>query len=56
MDPSFEAPVFISDTTSAGNYRLSKCSPAINAGSNALVPMGTTTDLDGNNRFWELLI
>ncbi|HQY40730.1 MAG TPA: choice-of-anchor Q domain-containing protein [Ferruginibacter sp.] len=51
MDPSFEAPVFISDTTSAGNYRLSKCSPAINAGSNALVPMGTTTDLDGNNRF-----
>jgi len=33
-----------------GDLRLLACSPAINTGSNAAIPMGITTDLDGNNR------
>ena len=34
-----------------GDYRLSAGSPAIDAGDNTAVPMGVTTDLDGNPRF-----
>jgi hypothetical protein len=33
-----------------GDLSLMKCSPAIDAGSNAAIPMGITTDLDGNAR------
>lgn len=36
--------------TAAGDYRLQKCSPAMNAGSNALVPPGITKDLDSASR------
>ncbi len=41
MDPLF---------VGAGDLRLQTCSPAINTGSNAAVPSGVTTDLDGNPR------
>jgi hypothetical protein len=41
-------PLFLNPT--GGNYRLATGSPAINAGSNALVPVGITTDLAGNDR------
>ncbi|MBL7792681.1 MAG: T9SS type A sorting domain-containing protein [Saprospiraceae bacterium] len=43
MDPLF---------VGAGDLRLQTCSPAINTGSNAAVPSGVTTDLDGNPRFF----
>ena len=36
----------------SGDLRLQACSPAINKGSDAAVPAGVTTDLDGNNRFF----
>ncbi len=36
----------------SGNYRLALTSPAINSGSNALIPLGTTTDLAGNARIF----
>jgi len=35
----------------ADDYHLNAGSPCLNNGSNALVPPGVTTDLDGNNRF-----
>jgi hypothetical protein len=35
----------------SGNLRLQPGSPAIDAGNNAAVPAGVTTDLDGNPRF-----
>ena len=41
-------PLFVNPT--AGNYSLGAGSPAINAGSNALVPVGMTTDIAGNDR------
>jgi regulation of enolase protein 1 (concanavalin A-like superfamily) len=50
-DPLFVAPLAPGLNT-GGDYRLQACSPAINAGSNAAVPMGVTTDLDGNGRFF----
>ncbi len=34
-----------------GDYRLSAGSPCIDAGNNNAVPVGVTTDLDGNPRF-----
>lgn len=34
----------------AANYRLQSDSPAVNAGDNAALPTGVTTDLDGNQR------
>jgi parallel beta-helix repeat protein len=37
----------------SGDLRLQACSPAINAGNNADVPMGVTTDLDGNARIFD---
>ena len=43
-------PLFVNGT--AGNLRLQTGSPAINTGSNAAVPDGTATDLDGNIRIW----
>lgn len=36
--------------TISGNYRIKSCSPAVNAGSNMLIPSGITTDLDLLNR------
>ena len=33
-----------------GNYHIKTCSPAINTGSNALIPPGITTDLDSLSR------
>jgi len=41
-------PLFISTS----DLRLQPCSPAINAGDNASVTSGITTDLDGNPRFY----
>jgi uncharacterized repeat protein (TIGR01451 family) len=46
-DPLFVAPV-------SGNLRLQLTSPAIDAGNNAAVPAGVTTDLDGNPRFVDI--
>ena len=37
-----------------GNLQLKAGSPAVDAGSNAAVPSGTTTDLAGNNRFIDI--
>lgn len=34
----------------SGNYKLEPCSPAVNAGSNVLIPAGVTTDLGNNPR------
>ena len=42
-------PMFIDPNN--GNFRLSHGSPSIDAGNNAAVPAGLTTDLDGNPRF-----
>jgi hypothetical protein len=36
--------------TTGGNYRLQSTSPAINAGNNAGIPMGITTDITGGPR------
>jgi len=53
LDPQFITPVDPATApTTGGNLRLQPCSPAINAGSNASVPSGITTDLDGNPRFY----
>jgi len=41
-------PLFVD--AAAGNLRLKDDSPAIDAGNNAAVPAGVTTDLDGNPR------
>jgi len=46
-DPLFVAPA-------SGNLRLQFTSPAIDAGNNAAVSTGVTTDLDGNPRFVDL--
>ncbi|MEN9548841.1 MAG: hypothetical protein RIR12_1432 [Bacteroidota bacterium] len=36
--------------TALNNFRLTLCSPAVNAGVNAAVPISITTDIDGNPR------
>ncbi len=41
-------PLFVN--AAGGNLRLQLTSPAIDAGNNAAVPSGVTTDLDGNPR------
>jgi predicted outer membrane repeat protein len=41
-------PLFVD--AAGGNYRLQATSPCIDAGDNSLVPVGITTDLDGNAR------
>lgn len=41
-------PMFVD--TAAGDYRLQPCSPLVNAGSNALLPGGLTTDYNGAPR------
>ncbi|MBK9256192.1 MAG: SBBP repeat-containing protein [Saprospiraceae bacterium] len=50
-DPLFVAPLAPGLNT-GGDYRLQPCSPAINVGNDAAVPLGITTDLDGNPRFY----
>ncbi|MCB0599283.1 MAG: right-handed parallel beta-helix repeat-containing protein, partial [Phaeodactylibacter sp.] len=45
-----EDPLFVDPA--GGDFRLQPCSPAVNAGDNAAVPAGITTDLDGNPRFY----
>jgi predicted outer membrane repeat protein len=42
--------------TTAGNLRLQATSPAVNAGDNALIPSGVTTDLDGNARIQQNIV
>ncbi|PDW01188.1 Ig-like domain-containing protein, partial [Candidatus Viridilinea mediisalina] len=50
-DPRFVNPVAAgSAPTTDGNYRLQADSALINAGNDAAVPAGITTDLDGNPR------
>ncbi len=55
-DCTTENPLFINPVlpnvapTTAGNYRLSPCSPVINEGLNELIPPGTTDDLDNEVR------
>jgi predicted outer membrane repeat protein len=51
VDPLLVAPVNpASAPTTGGNLRLQTISPAVNAGDNALIPGGVTTDLAGNAR------
>ncbi|HUH75653.1 MAG TPA: right-handed parallel beta-helix repeat-containing protein, partial [Chitinophagales bacterium] len=52
-DPIFEnAPSYTTAPFTNGDYRLQACSPAINAGSNAVIPSNITIDLDGNPRIY----
>lgn len=44
-------PLFVNPSTA--DYRLSPSSPAIDSGSNGLVPAGTTVDLAGSPRFFD---
>ena len=50
-DPQFVSsqPASAAPTT-LGNYHLQSCSPALNLGDNASIPVGITTDLDNNPR------
>ncbi|MFM9947178.1 MAG: choice-of-anchor Q domain-containing protein [Saprospiraceae bacterium] len=43
-------PLFVDSDN--GDFRILGCSPALNVGSNAALPAGTTTDLDGSPRFF----
>jgi parallel beta-helix repeat protein len=42
--------------TSAGNYALQVCSPAINTGNNLYIPVGITTDIIGNTRILNVTV
>ncbi len=51
INPLFLNPIAASSAPAViGNYRVKTCSPAVNAGSNALIPGGITTDLDSLSR------
>ncbi|HEY1686825.1 MAG TPA: right-handed parallel beta-helix repeat-containing protein [Tepidisphaeraceae bacterium] len=52
-NPMFIRSVGTNGTTDYGDLHLQFTSPAIDAGSNAAVPAGVTTDLDGNPRFFD---
>lgn len=53
-DPRFVAPHPAANApTTAGDYHLKPCSPAINKGYNNSIPAGITTDLEGNARIWD---
>ena len=45
-------PLFVSDS----NLRLTPYSPAINMGVNGSIPAGITTDLDGNDRIFDMTV
>jgi gliding motility-associated-like protein len=47
-------PLFVNAT--GGNYHLTTCSPAINAGLNSNVPASITTDIDGNTRIYNSIV
>lgn len=50
-DPKFVTPIDATTApTTTGNLRLQAGSPAIDAGNNAALPVGITTDLDGKPR------
>jgi len=50
-DPLFVTPVAASFApTITGDYHIQPCSPVLNAGENSYIPLGITTDLDGNPR------
>ncbi len=52
-DPRFILPEPAANApTTAGNYRIKACSPAINSGDNALIPSGITVDLDSMSRIY----
>ena len=46
-------PLFVD--AAGGDLRLQPASPAIDAGDNAAVPVGVTTDLLGNARFVDIV-
>lgn len=47
-------PLFVDQVN--GNFKLSATSPAINAGSNDLIPAGILTDLNGNQRVFNSIV
>jgi predicted outer membrane repeat protein len=50
-DPLFVSPANASSAPiTTGNFQLQKCSPALNGGNNAYIPIAITNDLLGNNR------
>lgn len=50
-DPLFLNPQTASSApTTAGDYHVKPCSPVLDAGNNALIPSGITTDIEGYNR------
>lgn len=56
-DPLFVAPQPASAApTREGDYHLQPCSPAIDAGNNALLPAAITTDLEGNPRIYNSIV
>lgn len=46
----YPQPATQNNPTTAGDYRLNRCSPAINMGNNDSIPAGMTVDPDGNPR------